>query len=105
MLDLLAMIEFDYPARLIWLALLPLLAYFAWHSLSTLPRPRRLASFVCRALAVTLLVLAFAGSRVARNKRPAPGDAVGRPQPQRAGRWSAGRRPVRRSRSLGQPSP
>jgi hypothetical protein len=63
MLVLLAMIEFDYPVRLICLALLPLLAYFAWHSLSTLPRPRRLASFVCRALAVTLLVLALPESR------------------------------------------
>jgi Ca-activated chloride channel homolog len=59
-----AVIEFEAPARLGWLALLPLLAYFAWRSRTTLPPPRRLASFACRALSVTLLVLAFAGIAV-----------------------------------------
>jgi len=61
---LLAEIEFEYPARLGWLAVLPLLAYFAWRTRSTASSRRRLASFACRALAVALLVAAFAGIAV-----------------------------------------
>ena len=58
---LLAVIEFDHPARLIWLALLPVLVFFAWRGVTATAAWRAWGSFACRCLSVTLLILAFAG--------------------------------------------
>jgi len=61
MLTLLAQLEFEHPARLAWLLVLPLLAYFAWRSRSSASPRRRLASLACRIAMILLLVAAFAG--------------------------------------------
>lgn len=58
---LLAVIEFDHPARLIWLALLPVLVFFAWRGATATAAWRAWGSLACRCLSVTLLILAFAG--------------------------------------------
>jgi Ca-activated chloride channel homolog len=60
-LVLLAVVEFDHPARLLWLALLPVLVYFAWRSATATAAWRAWGSLACRCLSVTLLILAFAG--------------------------------------------
>ena len=60
-LVLLAVVEFDHPARLIWLAVLPVLIFFAWRGVTHAAAWRGWASLACRCLTVTLLVLAFAG--------------------------------------------
>lgn len=58
---LFAALEFEHPLWLIGLAVLPVIAYFAICSLATGPVWRRVASAVCRAVIVTLVILAFAG--------------------------------------------
>ena len=61
MYPLLALIEFEHPLWLIGLAVLPVIVYFAIRSSATGPVWRRVASLVCRAAIVTLVILAFAG--------------------------------------------
>ena len=63
MSGLLAQIELEYPARLLWLLLLPVVAYFAWRTgvTATATKARRWASVICRIVIVALLVLAYAG--------------------------------------------
>jgi len=61
MAPVLAVIEFEHPLWLIGLAALPVIAYFAIRSSAGGPVWRRVASLVCRAVIVTLVILAFAG--------------------------------------------
>lgn len=61
MSPLFAAIEFEHPLWLIGLAVLPVIAYFAIRSSAGAPVWRRAASLVCRAVIVTLVILAFAG--------------------------------------------
>lgn len=63
MSGLLAQIELEYPARLLWLLVLPVIAYFAWRSgvTATATKARRWVSVICRTAIVLLLVLAYAG--------------------------------------------
>jgi Ca-activated chloride channel family protein len=60
---LLAQIEFESTARLCWLAVLPVVAYFAWRSRVSGAIWRRVAIWACRTVGLTLLVLAYAGIR------------------------------------------
>jgi Mg-chelatase subunit ChlD len=59
--SLLAQFEFEYPARLYWLAVLPVMLYFAYRSSASASSGRRVASCACRSLIVTLLIVALAG--------------------------------------------
>jgi uncharacterized membrane protein len=61
MSPLLAALEFEHPLRLIWLAIAPVIVYFAICSRTSAPTWRRAASLVCRLLILTLAILAFAG--------------------------------------------
>ncbi len=63
MSGLFAQIELEYPARLLWLLVLPVVAYFAWRTgvTATATNVRRLASVICRCVIVSLLVFAYAG--------------------------------------------
>ena len=61
MYPLLAALEFEHPLRLIWLAIAPVIVYFAIRSRTSAPAWRRAASLVCRLLILTLAILAFAG--------------------------------------------
>lgn len=61
MTGLLAQIEFEFPARLGWLALLLLVGYFAYRSTVPTAAWRRIVSWLCRTACVVLLVLAAAG--------------------------------------------
>lgn len=61
MYPLLAALEFEHPLRLIWLAIAPVIVYFAIRSRTSAPTGRRAASLVCRLLILTLAILAFAG--------------------------------------------
>jgi Ca-activated chloride channel homolog len=61
MYPLLAALEFEHPLRLIWLAIAPVIVYFAIRSRTSAPAWRRAASLVCRLLVLTLAILAFAG--------------------------------------------
>lgn len=61
MSPLLAVIEFEHPQWLIGLAVLLVIAYFAIRSSTSGPVWRRVASVVCRAVIVTLVIGAFAG--------------------------------------------
>lgn len=58
---LLAALEFEYPLRLCWLAVAPVIVYFAFRSWTLASRRRRIASLVCRLLVLALAVLALAG--------------------------------------------
>ncbi len=60
MYPLLAALEFEHPLRLIWLAIAPVIVYFAVRSRTSAPMWRRAASLTCRLLILTLAVLAFA---------------------------------------------
>lgn len=64
MLAFFAEIEFEYPARLYWLAVLLLVGYFAYRTRVSGPLWRRWAAGLCRAAAIALLILAFAGVRL-----------------------------------------
>ena len=61
MYPLLAALEFEHPLRLIWLAIAPVIVYFAIRSRTSAPPWRRAASLACRLLIMALAVLAFAG--------------------------------------------
>lgn len=61
MYPLFAALEFEHPLRLIWLAIAPVIVYFAIRSRTSAPPWRRAASLVCRLLILTLAILAFAG--------------------------------------------
>lgn len=63
MSGLFAQIELEYPVRLLWLLVLPVVAYFAWRTgvTATATKTRRWASVICRIVVVVLLVLAYAG--------------------------------------------
>jgi len=63
MSGLFAQIDLEYPARLLWLLVLPAVAYFAWRSgvTTAATKTRRWTSAICRMMIVVLLVLAFAG--------------------------------------------
>ena len=61
MYPLLAALEFEHPLRLIWLAIAPVIVYFAVRSRTLAPTWRRAASLICRLLVLTLAILAFAG--------------------------------------------
>ena len=61
MYPLLAALEFEHPLRLIWLAIAPVIVYFAIRSRTSAPTGRRAASLICRLLILTLAILAFAG--------------------------------------------
>ena len=61
MVPLLAALEFEHPLRLIWLAIAPVIVYFAIRSRTSAPTWRRAASLACRLLILTLAILAFAG--------------------------------------------
>jgi Ca-activated chloride channel family protein len=63
MSPLLAQFEFAIPARLFWLALLPLLVFFSLRSRATLPGAFRWLSLGCRMLLVATLIVALAGPR------------------------------------------
>jgi hypothetical protein len=63
MSPLLAQFEFAIPARLFWLALLPLLVFFTLRSRATLPGSFRWLSLGCRMLLVATLIVALAGPR------------------------------------------
>ena len=54
MVPLLAALEFEHPLRLIWLAIAPVIVYFAIRSRTSAPARRRAASLVCRLLILTL---------------------------------------------------
>src|SRR5262245_1212580 len=54
-------LELTHPARLICLAVLPLLIYYFYRSLVDFPRWQRAISFVVRSVIVLLLVLSLAG--------------------------------------------
>ena len=58
MFNLLAQLEFEYAARLFWLAALPVVAYFAWRTKVSGPTWRRLAIWFCRSAGLVLLILA-----------------------------------------------
>src|SRR2546423_1358903 len=62
-------IEFTNPWALVLLALIPLVVYFARHSLATLSRRRGQVSLAARALLLLLVVLALAGLRVRASSR------------------------------------
>jgi len=62
MLTLLGKIEFEYPAMLFCLAVLPVIGYFAYRTGVTATKGQRIGSFVCRILIVSLLVVAFTGT-------------------------------------------
>ncbi|MBC8870072.1 MAG: VWA domain-containing protein [Planctomycetes bacterium] len=61
MSGLLAQIEFEHPAWLLCLVVLPVIVYFAWRTGVTATRTRRWGSVICRTVIVVLLVVAFAG--------------------------------------------
>jgi len=62
MSPLLAALEFEHPLRLVcWLAIVPVVGYFAIRSRTSAPPLRRAASLACRLLILTLAILAFAG--------------------------------------------
>lgn len=61
MSPLLAVLEFEHPWRLIWLAIAPVIVYFAIRSWTLASPRRRVASLVCRLLVLTLTILASAG--------------------------------------------
>lgn len=57
----LAALEFESPLRLLWLAVAPLVVYFAFRSWALASARRRIASLVCRLLVLALAVIALAG--------------------------------------------
>ena len=62
MVPLLAAFEFEHPLRLIcWLAIAPVVVYFAIRSRTSAAPRRRAASAACRLLILTLAVAAYAG--------------------------------------------
>lgn len=71
MVAMFAQLEFAYPARLYWLAVLLLVGYFAVRTRVSGPAWRRAAAWFCRSLALALLILAFSGVRwrAASNER------------------------------------
>ena len=62
MLTLFGKIELEYPAMLCFLAVLPVIGYFAYRTGVTSTKGQRWGSVVCRSLIVVLLVVAFAGT-------------------------------------------
>ena len=59
--NLLAQLEFASVTRLLWLAVLPVVAYFAWRTKVSGPLWRRAAIGGCRTAGLVLLILALAG--------------------------------------------
>src|ERR1041385_3547301 len=62
-------IEFTNPWPLVLLALIPLAAYFARHSLANMARRRGGASLAVRIIILLLVVLALAGLRIRTSSR------------------------------------
>ena len=59
-------LELTHPARLICLAVIPVLLYYFYRSLVDFPRWQRAVSFGVRTVIVILLVLALAGLTLLR---------------------------------------
>src|SRR4051794_37057087 len=66
MSDVSLALELTHPARLMCLAVIPVLLYYFWRSLVDFPRWQRAVSFTVRTIIVILLVLALAGLTLLR---------------------------------------